>query len=36
LERASLISGTCSILSQPGQGTTVMLTVPLQSEADDD
>jgi signal transduction histidine kinase len=36
LERASLISGTCSILSQPGQGTTVMLTMPIQSEADDD
>ncbi len=33
LERASLLTGTCSILSQPDQGTTVLLTVPNKREA---
>jgi signal transduction histidine kinase len=28
-ERTSLVNGTCSILSTPGQGTTVELTVPI-------
>jgi signal transduction histidine kinase len=31
-ERAALVNGSCSILSHPGQGTTVALTVPINRE----
>jgi signal transduction histidine kinase len=33
LERAALVNGSCSILSHPGQGTTVELIVPIIREA---
>ena len=32
-ERAALVNGSCAIISHPGQGTTVALTVPIIREA---
>jgi signal transduction histidine kinase len=34
MERASLIGGTCQILSQPGKGTLVIVCVPQDREAE--
>ncbi|MCA9932578.1 MAG: GAF domain-containing protein [Ardenticatenaceae bacterium] len=31
-ERAALVGGSCNIMAQPGMGTTIEVTVPLQGE----
>jgi len=32
VERASLVGGTCNILSQPGKGTLIEVNVPIIGE----